>query len=706
MKKTIILGSLFAVLASICMISADQVPGNKADGRGDVARQVPPRAGTATAIDFHNGPVMQGTTHVYYIWYGDWAQAPAADAILTNFASHIGGSPYFNINTTYGDATGNVSNAVTYAGSYTDAGSRGTSVSDDDIWSIVTNAFAHGLPVDGDGVYFVLTAPGVAETSGFLSQYCGWHNYGAFNGTNVKFAFVGDAAGPNLGACAAQPTGPNGDAGADAMASVVAHELEESVTDPLLNAWYDAAGNESADKCAWTFGNYHFLPNGAAANMALGGLNYLIQQNWLNAGGGSCALSYAAPDDTSSVSPGLAGGATARTVSASGTFRASAPAAAPAGQWVDSWGASFLSTTVNGAVQAAPSFNNQTLRLRVFSKLGGTQARVKLTNKFGTNTLTVGAAHVALVSSGSSITASSDRALTFGGLARVTLAPGAEMWSDAVTLTIGQHVTVAVSVYIPGSFKPTTFHPTGLHTSYLSRTGNFVASTALPLATFSNTTTEVVVVSGLQVWAPTTSEVAVAFGDSITDGACSSNDANGTWPDILSNRLPTLPSSIPFSVINMGIGSNRLVASDQAGPSGVHRFADDVLARPNVRYVALLEGINDISYEHATAATITGAYATLVAQSHAAGIKVYGATLLPIGNSTKYTAANEATRQAVNAWIRTAGNFDAVLDFEAVVKDPATSPLRIKSSLTCDYVHPNAAGYSALGNSIPTTLFH
>lgn len=391
---------------------------------------------------------------------------------------------------------------------------------------------------------------------------------------------------------------------------------------------------------------------------------------------------------------------------ASAGAQASGPApAATTGQWVDSWGASFLSTTVNGVVQAAPSFNNQTYRLNVFSKLGGTQVRVKLSNKFASNTLTVGAAHVALVSSMSSIVPTSDRALTFGGVAGVTLVPGAEVWSDPVALTIGQHVTVAISVYVPGSVRPTTFHPTGLHTSYISRPGNYTSSTTLPQYGWGSTTTSVVMVSGLQVWAPTTSKVAVAFGDSITDGACAANNANGTWPDILSNRVPVLPSGAPFSVINMGIGSNRLVASDLAGPSGVHRFADDVLARPNVGYVVLLEGINDISYHHVAASTITDAYAALIAQAHAAGIKVYGATLLPIGNSSKYTVANEATRQAVNAWIRTPGNFDAVLDFEAVVKDPATNPLRIKSNLTCDYVHPNAAGYAALGNSIPTNLF-
>jgi lysophospholipase L1-like esterase len=328
-----------------------------------------------------------------------------------------------------------------------------------------------------------------------------------------------------------------------------------------------------------------------------------------------------------------------------------------------------------------------------------------LSNKFATNTLPVGAAHFALQGTNNSIRVGTDRALTFGGNPGVTLAPGAVVWSDPVTVTLAQHTKVSVSVYVPTSFKPTTFHPTGLHTSYLSRTGNFTASTTLPLATFSNTTTQVLMVSDIQVRAPSSSEVAVAFGDSITDGACATNNANGTWPDVLSNRLPGLPSGAPLSVVNMGIGSNRIVSSDRAGPSGVNRFADDVLAGPDVKYVLLLEGINDISYEHVDASTITDAYTSLVSRAHAAGIKVYGATLLPIGNSTKYTAANEATRQAVNAWIRTPGHFDAVLDFEAVVKDPATNPLRIKSTLTCDSVHPNAAGYLALGNSIPLTLF-
>ena len=374
--------------------------------------------------------------------------------------------------------------------------------------------------------------------------------------------------------------------------------------------------------------------------------------------------------------------------------------------WVDAWGASFLSTTVNGSVQTAPTINNQTFRLNVFAKLGGTKVRVKLTNVFATNTLHVGAAHVGLQASGGSVKAGSDQALTFNGATSVVLGAGAEVWSDPVDLVVAQHSAVAVSVYVPDKFLPTTFHPTGLHTSYLSKAGNYTASTSLPAATGgAATTTQVVIVSGLQVMAPSTSKVVVAFGDSITDGACATNNANGTWPDVLSNRLPTLASGAPAAVINMGIGSNRLVASDLAGPSGVHRFTTDVVARPNVGWVIVLEGINDISYHQAAAATITDAYDQLIASAHGAGIKVYGATLVPIGNSTKYTPANEATRQAVNAWMRTSGHFDAVIDFEAVVKDASFNPLRIKSNLTCDYVHPNSAGYAALGNAIPLSLF-
>ncbi len=321
----------------------------RADGHGDHIRQSPRKAGTGgtgatgNGINYNGGPVIESGVHVYYIWYGNWAQDPTANAILTDFATNVGGSPYFAINTTYADTHSSVQNAVAYAGSTSDSGSLGTSLSDSSIWTVVNNSLSSGaLPADPNGVYFVLTAPYVAETSGFLTKYCGWHTYNFYGSTAIKYAFVGNAAA-NMGACSIQSTGPNGDAQADAMASVIAHELEESTTDPQLNAWYDSNGEEDADKCAWTFGSTYAAPNGSVANMTLGTRNFLIQQNWVNASGGYCALSYVpAPDFSLSVSPAsqsiLAGGTTGSyTVTAtalngwSGTAAYSVTAGLPAG---------------------------------------------------------------------------------------------------------------------------------------------------------------------------------------------------------------------------------------------------------------------------------------------------------------------------------------------------------------------------------------
>jgi lysophospholipase L1-like esterase len=344
------------------------------------------------------------------------------------------------------------------------------------------------------------------------------------------------------------------------------------------------------------------------------------------------------------------------------------------------------------------------VRFNVLSRLGGAQARVQFTNRFSTVPLTIGAAHIALRASRGSIKVGTDRALTFNGVSSTTIAPGTELWSDPVTLTVPQHADVAISMYLPGSLHPKDFHPTGLKTSYVSSTGNYAAATTMPAPWFGGTTTMVFFISGLQVTAPVATNVVVCLGDSITDGAASAVDQNGAWPDVLSGRLPTLEDGTPVSVINMGIGSNRVVSSSAAGPSGVLRLDHDVLARGNVTHLIVLEGINDISYEHATSAQLIAAYQDVITRAHDAGIAVFGGTLLPIQNSTKYTAANEATREAVNAWIRTSGEFDFVLDFEAVVRDPQ-NPLRIRSDLTGDFVHPNTTGYRLMGQSIDLSLF-
>lgn len=250
------------------------------------------RPKSSNGISYHGGPLILNTTNVYYIWYGTWG-TNTAPSILDNFAAYIGGSPYFNINTTYYNGSNvHVSNSVKPVKSATDSGSQGTALSDAGVQAVVANAINSGaLPKDTNGVYFVLTSADVNETSGFCTQYCGWHTHGTISGSDIKYSFVGN---PDRcpSACEWQTTSPNGNAGADGMASIIAHELEEAVTDPDLNAWYDTRGRENADKCAWTFGQTYTTANGALANMNLGGMNYLIQQNWVNASGGYCALAY------------------------------------------------------------------------------------------------------------------------------------------------------------------------------------------------------------------------------------------------------------------------------------------------------------------------------------------------------------------------------------------------------------------------------
>lgn len=376
-------------------------------------------------------------------------------------------------------------------------------------------------------------------------------------------------------------------------------------------------------------------------------------------------------------------------------------------RWIDAWGVSFLPTLRNGSLDPVPTFNDQTLRVVVYSKLEGTRARVKLTNRFQLEPLLIGAARIALRDGkrGGAIVAGTDRALSFDGKPSVTLAPGEERWSDAVDLPVARHTDVAISLYLPAAnYTPAAVHGTGSKTSFLSAPGNHASAIMMPPQSARDTTDKVFFVAGLQVMAPERTRVIVTFGDSITDGAASDVDTNSSWPDVLSQRLPSLRDGRPVSVINMGIGSNRLAASDKAGPAGVKRFADDVLARPNVSHVIVLEGINDISYEHVPAQVLIDAYQDLIARAHAKGIKIYGATLLPIQKSVKDTPENEATRQAVNEWIRGSGAFDAVIDFEKVVRDPA-NPLAIRADLTTDHVHPNSAGYRLMGEAIDLTLF-
>jgi hypothetical protein len=253
-----------------------QPPGGNAGGKA---------APGANGISYHGGPVMTGQKNVYYIYYGNWSASDKS--ILETLASGLNNSPYFNINTTYYDGNGNhVANSVQLTATSIDNYSRGTALTDSDIKTIV----AGKNPVDTNGVYIVLTSPDVNETSGFCTQYCGWHTHGTIGGRDIKYAFVGNPARcPS--ACTNGTPPPNGSVGADGAASIIAHELEEAATDPDLNAWYDRRGAENADKCAWTFGSTYSNGTGTA-NVNLGGKDFLIQRNWVNASGGYCAMSY------------------------------------------------------------------------------------------------------------------------------------------------------------------------------------------------------------------------------------------------------------------------------------------------------------------------------------------------------------------------------------------------------------------------------
>jgi hypothetical protein len=264
--------------------------GELANSSGQPSHQA--KVGGGNGINYNGGPVMVPTKNVYYIWYGNWS-GNTAPTVLTDFMQHLGGSPYFNINTTYYDGTGaKVSNAISYMSSTNDSYSQGTALSDAQIQTVVSDAITSGrLPKDTNGVYFVLTSADVTASSGFCTQYCGWHTHGTIGGSDIKYSFIGN---PDRcpSSCAAQTTSPNGNAGADGMASIIAHELEEASTDPDLNAWYDRRGQENADKCAWTFGTEFTASNGSKYNMTLGTRNYLIQQNWVNAAGGYCSKQY------------------------------------------------------------------------------------------------------------------------------------------------------------------------------------------------------------------------------------------------------------------------------------------------------------------------------------------------------------------------------------------------------------------------------
>jgi len=377
--------------------------------------------------------------------------------------------------------------------------------------------------------------------------------------------------------------------------------------------------------------------------------------------------------------------------------------------WVGTWSTSLHEPDLGVPGLANAGFNDQTLRQIVHTSIGGNRVRVRLST-FGAGSLRVGAAHIGRTDAGGEILPGTDRRLAFGGKPSITIPPGAAILSDPVELESPALGDLAVSMYVPERTGPASWHFEGLQTGYISRQGNFAASQSMPI---ESTETAWFWLAGVEVETPCSAGAVVAFGDSVTDGTQSTVDANHRWPDRLAERLKADASSPQVAVLNEGLAGNRLL-HDSLGPNGLARFDRDVLSLSGVRYVIALIGLGDISNpaDPVTADQVIQGERQLIARAHAKGLKIYGATLtpnqgflLPGTSIPASTAASEAMRQAINTWIRNSCEYDDVIDFDRVLRDP-DMPARILPSLDSgDHGHPNDEGYRKLAAAIPLRLF-
>jgi lysophospholipase L1-like esterase len=381
--------------------------------------------------------------------------------------------------------------------------------------------------------------------------------------------------------------------------------------------------------------------------------------------------------------------------------QSSPSAAGGAGNWVTAWGASqVVGSDVPGSTcPAGTGLTDQTVRNVIFLSAGGSRVRIRLTNAFGTEAMRVGHASVAVQASGARAVRGTLHALTFGGRRAVTLAAGGAALSDPVPLRVAALSALLVSVYVPGPTGPVTNHPFTAQGNYLGR-GDLAGSVSG--AAYGDTPCWMLV-SGVNVSAPAhVIGTVVALGDSITDTANTTGNANRRWPDDLARRLNALPGPT-LSVVNAGLGGNRLLAPRPGQPyygvPALARLDRDVFAQTGVRAVILLEGVNDIGY-NATADEIIVGYQQIIARSHARGLAVYGATITPFGGSIVDSAPAEKTRTDVNTWITTSHAFDGVIDFAAAVADPGRTTALNPSYDSGDHLHPNDAGCQAMAGAI------
>lgn len=392
------------------------------------------------------------------------------------------------------------------------------------------------------------------------------------------------------------------------------------------------------------------------------------------------------------------------------------------GHWVSAWSTAVHAPLPFPGLPPSPTFENQTVRMVVKPTIGGERIRVRFSNAFGTTALNIGSAHVARSAKGAAIVPESDHALTFGGRPSVTVPPGAPILSDPVDLKLLPFAELTVTLYLPEKTASSTVHFWAQHESYISEPGDFTAKPDIPNAT---TKTSWYFLADVEVWAPDQTAATVTLGDSITDGVGAKQGEYSDWPDLLADRLAKAQGGSNLSVVNEGIGGNRIL-HDGAGVNALNRFDRDVLAQPGVVNLIVLEGINDIGWPHmkprlpngtvlkdlpfthevVSAEDLIMGLRQIIDRAHQHGIRVFAATLTPYEGADYYSDDGEAERQAVNQWIRTGGAFDGVFDFDAAVRDPQ-HPSRFRDEYQSgDHLHPSAAGYKAMADAVDLAILN
>jgi lysophospholipase L1-like esterase len=373
-------------------------------------------------------------------------------------------------------------------------------------------------------------------------------------------------------------------------------------------------------------------------------------------------------------------------------------------KWVGTW-STAPQLVEPGNMPPAPGLANNSLRQVIRVSIGGDTLRTRFSNEFSASAVTMNSVHIAVSTGGSTIDVSTDRELKFNGNAGVTMSAGAAVTSDPLAFHLTPRMDVAITIYYGQTSATVTGHPGSRTTSYIIA-GN--TTTAIDF-TGGVTTDHWYTINAIDVLAPSTAACVAILGNSITDGRGSTTNLQNRWPDVFSESLLKDSSTQHVGVLNQGIGGN-CVLSGGLGPTAVSRYDRDILSQSGVRWAIVFEGVNDIGGVYsATAATTTvnnliAAYQQMIVKAHAKNMRIYGATITPFKGNSYYNQYSESCRETVNQWIRTEGNFDACIDFDKVMRNPLDT-LSLVSTYQNDGLHPDAAAYKRMGESIDPNLF-